>query len=176
MVSHHCSHSVHAHTQDTYCNGGCIAAGCLCQHEGSLFSVPTTFGCTCLYVKCFQYKGLNGKVFQLGFIENPGYCIFTNDKCTENPTKWNCCGGRGSHSSTVSTVTWLHTRRPRVRIPVGASDFVFKGFRPSLGPTQPPIQRVLGFFLGVRWLGCEINHSHLVPRLGMSGAVTVTPI
>jgi len=34
MVSHHCSHSVHADTQDTYCNGGCIAAGCLCQHGG----------------------------------------------------------------------------------------------------------------------------------------------
>ena len=73
-------------------------------------------------------------------------------------------------------MTRLHIRQPRVQIPFGARDFVFIGFRPALGPTQPPIQRILGFFWGVKWPGCEINHSHLVPRLGVSGAVTVTSI
>lgn len=157
----------------TYCNGGCIAAGCLCQHEGlRLVNYCSNNFWPHLSLCYFQYKGLNGKVFQLGFIENPDYCIFTNDKCTENATKLNCCWGGNNHSITVSTVTRLHTRWPRVQIPVGARDFVLKGFRPALGPTQPPIQRVLG----VKWLGCEINRFHLVPRLGMSGAVTVTPI
>jgi hypothetical protein len=32
--------------------------------------------------------------------------------------------------------------------------------RPTLGPTQPPIQWVPGALsLGVKWLGCEANHS-----------------
>jgi hypothetical protein len=31
---------------------------------------------------------------------------------------------------------------------------------PALGPTQPPIQGVLGAFsLGVKWPGCEADHS-----------------
>jgi len=96
MVCHHCSHSVHADTQDTYCNGGCIAAGCLCQHGGLHFvSYCSNNFWPHLSVCCFQYKGLNGKVFQFCFIENPGHCIFTNDKCTENSTKLNCCWGGG---------------------------------------------------------------------------------
>jgi hypothetical protein len=33
-------------------------------------------------------------------------------------------------------------------------------FRPVLGPTQPPIQWVPGVLsLGVKWLGCEADHS-----------------
>jgi hypothetical protein len=64
----------------------------------------------------------------------------------------------------VAQLVW-----PRVWIPVGARDFVVRGFRSALEPTQLPIQRVLGFFLVVKWLGCEINHSHLVPRLRTCG-------
>ena len=29
----------------------------------------------------------------------------------------------------------------------------------ALGPTQPLIQGVLGFFPGVKWLGCDIHNS-----------------
>jgi len=34
-----------------------------------------------------------------------------------------------------------------------------------------------GCFMGVKWLGCEINHSpHLVPRLKMSVPVSLLPL
>jgi len=34
--------------------------------------------------------------------------------------------------------------------------------RPALGPTRPPIQRVLGTLIHeVKWLGSEANHSPL---------------
>jgi hypothetical protein len=134
--------------KNAYCNGGCIAAGCLGQRGGlHLLNYCSNNFCLYLSVCCFQYKGLNGKVFQFGFVENPGYCIFTNDKCTENPTKLNYWweeeeeegGVENSHSSTVSTVSRLHTRWPRVWIPVRSRDFDFKRFRPDLGPTQLPV-------------------------------------
>ena len=29
----------------------------------------------------------------------------------------------------------------------------------ALGPTRSPIQWLLGLCMGVKWLGCEVNHS-----------------
>ena len=45
--------------------------------------------------------------------------------------------------------------------------------RLTLGPTQSPVQLVLGSLsLCVKWMGCEAdNHFHLVPRLRMSYAI-----
>ena len=40
-----------------------------------------------------------------------------------------------------------------------------------MGPTQPPIQCVPAFFYGVKGLGREVNHLHLVPRLSVSEAI-----
>ena len=50
----------------------------------------------------------------------------------------------------VDIVAGLRPGWPRVLTPVVESDFyVFlKMTRPAMGPTQPPVQRVLGFFLG----------------------------
>jgi hypothetical protein len=51
---------------------------------------------------------------------------------------------------------------------VGKEIFLFaKAFRLALGPSQPPIQWVAGyFFVGVQQLGREGDCSpHLVPRL-----------
>jgi hypothetical protein len=59
----------------------------------------------------------------------------------------------------------------RDSVPGGVSDgkFLFStASRPAVGPTRPPIQRVLGALsLGVK-LTIQV---HLVPKLGMRGAV-----
>ena len=47
-----------------------------------------------------------------------------------------------------------------VRIPIGVRNFsLSKTSRPALGPTQPSIQGVPGFFSGVKWTGLEVSHS-----------------
>jgi len=44
--------------------------------------------------------------------------------------------------------------------------------RPALGSTHPPIQWVSGALSpGVKWSGRETDHSHVVPRLMMRGAI-----
>jgi hypothetical protein len=40
-----------------------------------------------------------------------------------------------------------------------------------MGPTLSPVQWVLELFQGGKLSGREVNHSHLLPRLRMSGAV-----
>ena len=45
--------------------------------------------------------------------------------------------------------------------------------RLDLGPIQPPIQSVPGPLSGVKWLGLNTIHSHLVPSLRMNRAVFV---
>jgi hypothetical protein len=58
---------------------------------------------------------------------------------------------------------WLRAGRPRGRSssPSMVKNFLFSmSFRPDLGPTQPPIQWVLGALsLGVEWQGHEADHS-----------------
>jgi hypothetical protein len=49
-------------------------------------------------------------------------------------------------------------------------------FRLTLGPTQPPIQWVLGAHSpGVKWLGSEVDHFYLVLRSRWSYTSTPTP-
>jgi len=48
--------------------------------------------------------------------------------------------------------------------------------RPALGPTQPPIQWVPeALYLGKKRPGPEADHSNLVPRLRMRGAIPLPP-
>jgi hypothetical protein len=48
--------------------------------------------------------------------------------------------------------------------------------RQDLGATQPPIEWVPGALsLGVKRLGREVNHSHLVPRSRMHGTIPPFP-
>jgi hypothetical protein len=57
---------------------------------------------------------------------------------------------------------------------LGQEVFTFStAYRPALEPTQPHFQWVLGAISPVvKWLGYEANHSHLMPRLKMHGAIT----
>jgi hypothetical protein len=49
--------------------------------------------------------------------------------------------------------------------------------RLALGPTQPPLQWVLGAYsLGVKWPGCEADHSHLVLKSRMMKLYIHSPI
>jgi len=61
----------------------------------------------------------------------------------------------------IATGYGLDDRMIRVRFPVGAGNFYFYTvFRPALGPTQPPIQWLLGILsLGVKRTGRKADHS-----------------
>ena len=50
-------------------------------------------------------------------------------------------------------------------------------FRPALGPTQPPIQRVPSISRGVRRPGRDVDHPHhLAPRLKKEYSYNSTPL
>jgi hypothetical protein len=60
----------------------------------------------------------------------------------------------------MATGYGLDDRGVRVRIPVGSRIPFSTSSRPTLGPTQPPIQWVPGALSpGVKRPGCEADHS-----------------
>jgi hypothetical protein len=61
----------------------------------------------------------------------------------------------------IATGHGLDDRGVGVLSPGRGKNFLFsRSSRPALGPTQPPIQRVLGTLSpGVKRLGCEADHS-----------------
>jgi len=65
-----------------------------------------------------------------------------------------------------------------VLIPAGRRRrfYYSKTWRWALDPTQPPMQWVLGFISGVKRPGRDVEHSSLVPRSRMSGAVPPLPL
>ena len=67
--------------------------------------------------------------------------------------------------------TRLHGGRSGDRILVGARDFSPKLPSLALGPTQPPVEWVLGFFLWFKAAGAL----HIPPRLRMSGDIPLLP-
>jgi hypothetical protein len=75
----------------------------------------------------------------------------------------------------------LDNRGSRVRFPAGGGGglgiFIFTTASiTAQGPTQPPIQWVPeAVSLGVKRLGREADHSHLVPRPRMRGAIPPLP-
>ena len=80
-----------------------------------------------------------------------------------------------SWSSTVIIVTILQSGWSRVRILVGARDFSLLQ-KIQTGP-EAKLNEYGCPFLGIKQPGHEVNHSfHAVPRLRMSGAVTLLPI
>jgi hypothetical protein len=65
----------------------------------------------------------------------------------------------GERSSVVSIATRLRTAKSGVRISVVARGFLFSGnVQTGSGAHQPPIQVVLGFFLGVKQPEREVNY------------------
>jgi hypothetical protein len=73
----------------------------------------------------------------------------------------------------------MDDRGSRLRFPGGGGLGVFlftAASRTVLGPTQPPIQWVSGALsFGVKRPGREADHSHLVPRSIMRGAILPLP-
>jgi hypothetical protein len=89
-----------------------------------------------------------------------------------------CLWSRGSSGSIVSGYG-LNNRVIEVRSPTGADFFLAPASRPALGPTQPPIQWVLGGLSpGIkRGRGVKLTtHPYLVPRLRMSRSYTSSPL
>jgi hypothetical protein len=92
-----------------------------------------------------------------------------------------CSAINGSRVSSGSIVSdyWLDDRAIGVRFPAGAKDFpVASVSRPSLGPTQPPVQGVSEVLSpGLkRGRGVTLTtHPHLVPRSRMSRSYTSSP-
>jgi hypothetical protein len=82
---------------------------------------------------------------------------------------WNiCCVSRlfmpsklRSQDSSASIATRLRAGQPGFNSQQGQEIFLFSVVsRPTLGPIQPPIQWVPGVLsLGVKWQGCEADHS-----------------
>jgi hypothetical protein len=75
---------------------------------------------------------------------------------------------RGSSGSIVSDYE-LDDRAIEVRSPTGADFLLAPASRPTLGPTQPPIQWVP---VVKRGRGVTLTTHHLVPRLRMSRSYT----
>jgi hypothetical protein len=77
--------------------------------------------------------------------------------------KWLCLNIRKSHDSSVGIALGygLNDRGSRVRFPAGLGIFLFTtASRTALGPTQFPIQWILGVLsLGVKRPGRETDHS-----------------
>jgi hypothetical protein len=67
--------------------------------------------------------------------------------------------------------TRLHVGWSGDRILIGARDFSPKLSSLALGPTQPPVKWVPGFFLWFKAAGAL----HIPPRLRMSGDIPVLP-
>jgi len=57
-------------------------------------------------------------------------------------------------------VTVLWGKKSRVKISLGTRDFFFsQTSRAALEPSQPPVQKILVFFLAVKQLAPDIDHS-----------------
>jgi hypothetical protein len=97
---------------------------------------------------------------------------------------WTTCDVGATFDKQVKKKLNLHTIATRlragrygVRMPAGAEICLFFGTsRPGLGPTQPPIKCVSGFFPGIKRPGGEVYHLHLTPRLRMSRAIPLLPL
>jgi len=124
--------------------------------------------CACLYFCAFYSQ--NTRMYTGGHIR-PFTCSSSKSmKCIL--MKFVIWGWHLKFSGTrvVDIATWQQTGQPGVRILAGVKAFLFsKTSRLALGPTQPPIQWVLGLFPGIKclvprltldsWLGkyCPIN-------------------
>jgi hypothetical protein len=108
------------------------------------------------------------------FVSVTDACLLSNGICSLNhslhlfinlPTR--------SRDSSVGVATdyGLDDRRVGVRVPVGSRIFSTSS-RPALGPTQPPVQWVLGALSpGVKRQGRETDHLQLVPRSRKCGSI-----
>jgi hypothetical protein len=80
------------------------------------------------------------------------------------------------HDTSVDIVTRLRAGRSGFDSRRGLGIFlVATASRQALGPTQSPIQWVLGLFPWIKRPGHEADHSHLVSRLRMRGAIPPLP-
>jgi hypothetical protein len=115
--------------------------------------------CACLYMGREQSRelpdcGQNTQRYGRPFVQHTRWSWGRNSRM---PT-----GISWSWNNVVGIATKLLAGRSRVRILAGARDLLFsKTSRPALGPTQHPIERVLGFFQGIKRPGREIDHSSL---------------
>jgi len=77
----------------------------------------------------------------------------------------------------IGIIPSLRRGRSGVEFRQGQAIFVFSSSSiPALGPTQPSFQWVPGLIPGIKLPERDADHSHLVPRLWMSGAVPRLPL